>query len=1061
MEEIPSFKEDHISQIPALQLLVNMGYVYLTPDEALDVRNNKTSQMILEKILDQQLRKINKIQYKGTEYQFSNNNFNAAVESIKHIPYDGVVRTGEKLYNLISLGKSFKETIQGNTRSFSFKYIDWDNIYNNTFHVTAEFEVDRENKEIRRRVDIILFVNGIPFAVIECKRPDMKDSLQEAISQQIRNQQKGEIPKLFIYTQLLMAVNKNEAKYATSSTAADFWFPWRERKPMEIQLKELINRPLPLPVKGKLFSRRFRYTRSYFERQETLERQVTEQDRGIFALCHPERLMELSQRYILFDKNEKKIALYQQYFSVKKTLNRLKNIGPEGKRKGGVIWHSQGSGKSLSMVMMAKGLALEPNIENPRIVLVTDRINLDDQIAGTFKHCGMTPVMARTGTDLIKLLESERKTVITTVINKFHTACNKKNFSLGSPNIFVLVDESHRSQYGIANAKMMRVLPNACYLGFTGTPLKKKDKNTAVKFGGFIDTYTIDEALQDKVIVPLLYEGRHTLQEVNRKPIDKWADRVCEPLTKYQATSLKKEFSNPQRVSSAEQRLREIAYDINQHFKENWKGTGFKAQLVSASKADALKFKQFLDEQGDITSEVLISAPYKKEYNEDIYDKRSIEEVEKFWEKMMAMYGSEKNYNKTLKDNFRDRETPEIIIVVHKLLTGYDAPRNTVMYINRKLYDHTLLQAIARVNRIYPGKDYGFIIDYSGGLYNLDKALTEYRALADFDEADLHMTLISVYDQIKALPQRHSELWDIFKEIPNKMDKEAFERLLCDELIRYRFYEKLAQFSKLLGIALSTLRFYDQTPSERIEAFREDLKFFTRLRESVKRRYAETIDFKEYEVKFKKLLDTFVSSDEVIQITPQVSIFDREKFKEEVNRVTGIAARADTIAHRTKRAIEEKYEEDPVFYKKFSEMLEETIKNYRDERLTEAQYFKQVRKTMESVRDRTGDNLPQKLQDKPVAAAFYGVSYEVIKKINNTQEWLEPLCTKIGLAIDSIIQKYRVVDWHLKEDIQNNMRNEIEDFLYELKDNGEVELSYDDIDTIMDEVLDIAKKRYH
>ncbi|UCH92210.1 MAG: type I restriction endonuclease subunit R [Candidatus Aminicenantes bacterium] len=1059
MYETPVFKEDHISQIPAIQLLVNLGYTYITPEETKNQRSNKMSRIILEKILEQQLRKINTILYKENQYQFSNNNFNAAVEAVKHIPYEGLIHSAEKLYDLISLGKSFKETIQGSTKSFSFKYIDWENISNNAFHVTAEFEIERDNQESTRRLDIVLFVNGIPFVIIECKRPDIKDSISLTIKQHLRNQQRGEIPKLFVYTQLLMAINKNEAQYATTGTEETYWTTWQDQEPLENQLKRLINQPLPMETKDKIFSSRFRYARRYFDELETAERQVTAQDRAVFSLCRPERLMELGQRYILFDRGEKKIARYQQYFAVKKILRRIKNIDPAGKRQGGVIWHVQGSGKSLAMVMMAKGLAMEPDIPNPRIVLVTDRINLDDQICTTFKHCGMKPVMAKTGNHLIRLLESEKKTIITTVINKFNAAFNKKNFTLGSPNIFVLVDESHRTQYGIANARMMRVLPNACYLGFTGTPLKKRDKNTAIKFGGFIDKYPIDKAVKDKAIVPLLYEGRHVLQKVNKKPIDKWVDRICAPLTPYQTADLKKKFSNPEKLNSAEQRILEIAYDINEHFKKNWKDTGFKAQLVAPSKADAIKYNKFLDQMGDITSEVLISPPNVQEGLEDIYDKENAREVKRFWEKMMDKYGSEKNYNKILKDAFRDHEEPEIIIVVHKLLTGYDAPRNTILYVTRNLFDHTLLQAIARVNRIYPGKEYGFIIDYRGILLNLDRALTEYRALSEFDEEDLEGTLLSIYDTIKTLPQKYSQLWDIFKSIPNKQDEQAYEDLLYDEALRYRFYEKLAEFSKLLSIALSTTNFYKDTEDRIIYKYKEDLHFFTRLRESVKKRYAETVDFKEYEVKFQKLLDTYVEAEEVVQVTPQVNIFNKEEFEKEVEQVAGKGAKADRIAHRTKRSIEEKYDEDPVFYKKFSTMLEETIQDYHNQRLAEAEYLKKVTHIMESVRNKTDENLPPELRDNDKAAAFYRVSHEVIEKIEKDKKRKQWICTEIAQAIDDIILKHQVVDWHLKQDIQNVMLNEMEEFLYKLKDFWEVDLSYDDIDLIMETTLGIAKKR--
>ena len=246
-------------------------------------------------------------------------------------------------------------------------------------------------------------------------------------------------------------------------------------------------------------------------------REITPQDRALYALCRPERLLELMFRFTLFDAGEKKVARYQQYFCVHKMLERLRSLDAEGRRQGGVVWHTQGSGKSLTMVMLAKAIALEPGIENHKIVLVTDSVDLDDQIYKTFHHCGHELVQATTGKHLIDLIEGHRSAIITTIIDKFEAALRKKEVRNSDRNIFVLVDEGHRTQYGPLHAMMRKVLPNACYIGFTGTPVMKKDKNTLTQFGGMIDTYTIREAVGDKAVVPLLYEGRDVELSVDRK----------------------------------------------------------------------------------------------------------------------------------------------------------------------------------------------------------------------------------------------------------------------------------------------------------------------------------------------------------------------------------------------------------------------------------------------------------------------------------------------------------------------------------------------------------------
>lgn len=1049
--ETPSLKEDHISQIPALQLLVNLGYTYLAPEEALNERGGKTSNVILEGILGKQLHEINRIRYKGGVYSFSNNNITAAIHALKNIPYDGLVRTNEKVYDLLSLGKAFEETILDSTKSFDLKYVNWDEPEKNVFHVTEEFEVMQADGRGHRIPDLVLFVNGIPFAVIECKRPDIKNPMGEAVSQNIRNQTDEFIPDLFVYSQMLLALSKNEAKYATTGTQAKFWAIWKERENFDAEIARLVNTPLPFEVKNKLFSSRFQYVRNYFDAIESQKRLVTEQDKAVYSLLKPERLIELSRQFIVYDCGEKKVARHQQYFAVKNTVARITQF-QENRRKGGVIWHTQGSGKSITMVMLAKALALSKSIANPRIVIVTDRIDLDEQICNTFHHCGMEPVKAKTGADLLEKLDGRKHTIITTVLDKFEAGIKKRVVEVASDNIFVLVDESHRSNYGSAHAMMKRVLPNACYIGFTGTPLMKKDKNTADKFGGFIDKYTIDEAVADKAVVPLLYEGRHVVQDVDQKHIDTWFARIAEPLAEYQVVDLKRKFSKIEKLNLTDQKINMIAYDISDHFSRNWQNTGFKAQLATDSKAAALKFKECLDEIGKVTSEVVISAPDQREGYENIYEE-PVEDVQVFWKNILKRFGNEVEYNKQVIASFKHDTKPEILIVVDKLLTGFDAPKNTILYIAKPLKEHTLLQAIARVNRIYEGKDYGFIVDYYGILGELDTALTAYGALSGFDEADIAGTLANITEELKMLPQRHMDLRDIFAGVRNKIDEEEYETLLGDEALRQQFYERLSAFSKTFGVALASEQFYIQVKPAQIVKYKNDFKFFQKLRVSVKARYAESIDFKEYEGKIQKLLNTYVSAEEVIKITEPVNIFEKDSFEKEVERVVGKGGKADMIAHRTKRTIDERYEEDPVFYEKFSKLLVRTIEDYRLARITDAQYFLAAQKIMESVRDHQDSDIPEVLKDRAVAQAFFGVVFEAINGKNSDKD----ASAKIAMAIDDVIQKEMVVDWHLKTDIQNKMINEIEDYL---TDKTELGLTYDEIDTIMEKVLNIAKRRY-
>lgn len=1061
MNNIPSFLEDRISQIPALQVLMNLGYEYITPEEAMQLRGGKTGNVILDDILEERLQHINTVRFKGKKYPFSNVNISNAIGTLKDYIYEGLVKTNEKIYDLLCLGKSFEETIANETKSFTLKYIDWDNIENNKFHVTAEFPVESMGATETRRPDIILFVNGIPLVVIECKRPDIKDPVGQAVSQNIGNQREGEIPRLFVYSQLLLALSPNECKYATTATPAKFWTVWKERGDIGEQVHAISNKALSSEQKDKLFTEPFVNCREYFEELWQVDREVREQDNILYCLCRPERLMELMQQYLVYDGGDKKIARYQQYFTVKNTIERVKTFdSTTGKRNGGVIWHTQGSGKSLTMVMLAKALALESSIENPRIALVTDRRNLDKQIHDTFHHCGKEPVRARTGRHLIELIEQQKESIITTVIDKFESALNTKKLRDEEKNIFVLVDESHRGQYGSTHTKMRKVFPNACYIGFTGTPLLKKDKSTAVKFGGFIEPkYTIDQAVEDEAVVPLLYEGRHVVQEVDQKSIDSWFERISKGLSDEQKTDLKKKFSRADHLNRADQKIFRTAYDISEHYQDNWQGTGFKAQLAAPGKREALKYKKYLDEFGMVTSEVVISGPDEREDNEDVHEEVS-DEVRKFWDVMMKKYGNEDKYNESIIDKFKHENDPEIIIVVSKLLTGFDAPKNTVLYITKNLKEHNLLQAIARVNRLEEGKDYGYILDYYGILGDLNKALTDYRALEGFESEDIEGTITNVWEEVQTLRQKHTALWDIFKTIKNRLDEEEYEQLLSNELLREQFYKRLSQFARTLQIALSTMRFVEETPESTITKYKDDLRFFQKLRVSVKKRYAEEIDYKEYETKVQKLIDTYITSDDILEITPLVDIFDKDKFEEEVSKIDSKRARADTIANRTKKTITEKWEEDPAFYKRFSKLLEETIAEFMAGRISDAEYLRQVTEHMNSVRNRTGDDVPEKLEHREVAKAFYGLVYDIISKFDDDSYNPKESSADIGLKIDDIVQECLIVDWVDNKDIQNAMLNKIEEYLYEVKDKLGISLDYDDIDIIMEQSLNVAKTRY-
>ena len=1036
-----NYTEYNDSQNPALNLLQKMNWQYLSAEQVFTARNEMYTNVILDDILTGQLAKINTFEYKGDTYKFSTGSIQGAINALKNVPNEGLVQTNERVYDLLTLGKSFNETVQGDRKAYTIKYIDWQNPENNVFHICEEFEV--EGLQGKKRPDVVLFVNGIPFVIIENKRRDKNDSLEEAISQQIRNQKEKEgIPKLFFYAQLLLAVHPNEVKYAATGTPSKFWSVWKEdvEKPVSKLLKKKVNNT------------------------KAEDRLVTEQDKALYALCNPHRLLDIAYKYIVFDGPDKKICRYQQYFAVQETIERVKQRNKEGNRQGGVIWHTTGSGKSLTMVMLSKALALETSIDSPRVIIVTDRISLDKQIFKTFVNCGKHVKKAKSGSDLVELLQDRGNEIITTIIDKFEIATKRASFKDTSQNIFVLVDESHRSQYGTAHANMKRIVPNASYIGFTGTPLMKSQKSTSKKFGGFIHKYTIDQAVKDGAVLPLLYEGRSAKLTINKKQIDKGFERLAAPLNEEARKDLKKKFATIGKIYESDHVIEEIAYDISMHFLNNWKGTGFKAQLAVPKIDTAIKYQKYFEAQTDvdlkINTRVVFTPPDSRQNNDDVWSE-STSESRKYWEQLMQRFNDQDAYENYVIERFKEKDDEiEIIIVVSKLLTGFDAPRNTVLYLAKPLVAHNLLQAIARVNRLFEGKEHGHIIDYVGILGKLDEALTEYSALEDFDEEDLKNTVVDVKEEIRKVPVRHAEVWDIFKGVYNKNDLEALERHIADKDIRDQFYDRVSAFARVLQTALASDDFYAEFTAEQIGFYKSELKKFQSLRLSVQFRYAEKISYKEYEPRVRKLLDTYIDAEEVQLLTKDVNIFDKHMVEEALETYgKSPASKADFIAHQMKKVITENMEKDEAFYKKFSQLIEETIESFHEGRLTEKEYLQSIQKTHNDLASGYQDGIPEELQNNPRARAFYGALNEVLNK-KLDKDISKKKVAEAGMEIEKIVDKLIITDWKRNVDIQNKMENEIEDYLISKRTQLGIEISFEEIDAILIKCLRVSKNNF-
>jgi len=896
--------------------------------------------------------------------------------------------------------------------------------------VTEEFAVESQDKLHNARPDIVLFINGIPFAVIECKAPYI--SVKQAVEQMIRNQQADYIPQLFKYAQIVMATNKNVVKYATAGTPKKFWSVWKEQDTefLDSRLAQLV-----------------------------ADRAPTEQDRNMISLFGRERLMELSRYFVLFDANVKKICRYQQYFAIREIIKTIAQRDSKGNRQSGVIWHTQGSGKSLTMVMLAKYILMELAACNPRVVIVTDRKELDGQIAATFAHTRLNPARATSGRHLVELVTNGKADVITTIINKFNTA-ERLEAKNNSRDVFVLIDESHRSNYGSMAAKMRTVFPNACYIGFTGTPLMKREKNTLTKFGKLIHKYTIQDGVEDGAIVPLIYEGRFVEQKVDEENIDMWFQQTTKRLTDPQKEDLRRKWSSIRRLTSTDARIKRIALDINNHFLLGFKDTGFKAMLATNYKRDAIRYLKCFEQFGDLNCAVVISPPDIRESVDDV-DEGTDNMVIEYWEKMMKQYGDADTYEEAMKNKFCDGEI-DILIVCSKLLTGFDAPVCQVLYIDKELKEHGLLQAIARTNRLHDGKEYGLIVDYRGLIQKLDAAMDMYSGagLENFEGRDLRGVVIDVLEALGQLRTAYTNLIDLFADVKDLSDTEAVEVSLADEKKREQFYNLLCAFGRALDLVLNSEQAYAALPGEERKKYQNRFLFFSKVRRSVKIRYCDAIDNKEYEPLMQNLLDMHLSVAGLKQITNPVDILNKDDFERELEELGSLRAKADAITSRLSKSISAKYEENPAYYDSFSKRIKDALDQYKEKVISEAEYLAKMRSIMEDYHSgKSSVSYPERIKCNIHAQAFYGV---ITALFDDAQiEGMTPdFAAEIAEEITAIIAKHSRVDWTNNQTIHNRISQDIDDLFYAYEKNRGLVLSFDLIDKVIENVKTVALRRF-
>ena len=1003
----PDTSENKIQQ-NSINLLQSLGYKFISREENLKLRGGKTSEVLFREILTKKLGEINGYEYKGKRYKFSQSNVLKAVDELAGVSLnEGLMVANERITNLLLLGTSLEENLEdGTRRSFSFKFIDFENLQNNDFYVTEEFEVSRVSQsdaQKHRRPDLVLFINGIPIVVIELKKSSV--SFENGIKQLEKEQGKEEIPHLFKYIQLTIAANGSGARYGTTGTAFKFYSVWKEQD--EAKAKESLKSAIK-------------------------DREVSALDMTLFALLSKDRLLRLVRHYIVFDKRMKKVCRYQQFFAIEETLKRV-SAKKDGARAGGLIWHTQGSGKSLTMVMLTK--LLKQIYINSKIIVVTDRIDLDGQIHETFENTDVKAGRASSGSDLIEKLQSG-VSVITTLVHKFEKVKNQK-VVIRDGDIFVLVDESHRTQGGDLHKAMKKALPLACYIGFTGTPLLKREKNSFAKFGGEIHRYTIDDAVKDGAVLPLLYEGRYVGQEVlDPEGLTRKFDLISRELGDEAKRDLQQKWARFERVASSEQRLELIAVDINEHIKKTLKKSGFKAMLATQRKYDAIKYHEIFEEFGEIKSAYVISSNEHEEL-----EGGHKEYVAKAWQETIRGYGSEEEYLKHVKDEFIYGDEIDLLIVVDKLLTGFDAPRASTLYIDKQLKEHNLLQAIARVNRLYDGKDYGYIIDYRGLLGELDQALTSYASLNGFDPEDITGAVIDVRSEIIKAKTYYTHLDDLFSGVKFKDDLESYVAVLEDVQKRDDFKEWLSQFARAFKLALSSEKIYDILSEEEIKVYKQRVKFYNELRKAVQLRYHEACDFGKYEAQMQKLLDTYVNAQGVNELTKLVNIFETE-FDDEVQRVEGKNAKADTIISAVSAVVKEKMDSNPAFYKSIAQQIQDIIDEYKAKRLSEEEKLAKAKLLKDLI---TGalkpneDRYPKEFNGKKILFAIYDNLLDILGDVGLMD--VETVAKNLSLKFYEIYEKAsKKPEWHKNKDVENEITSQMEDALWEIEDKYDVSI---------------------
>lgn len=961
-------------ELPAIAQLNQLGWKYihgaeLTPETG---ARSYLRDVVLVNQLNLAIKRINP--------WISDENLRKVSRDFTHPVYAGLMEYNHALYNSLVYYQSVEQDLGKGRKGQTVKIIDFDNPENNEFICTNQFKVEGVNQNIIP--DIVCFVNGLPLAVIECKSPYITNPIAEGINQlrryaNLRHPHDDEgADKLFWYNQLMVSTCRDQAKVGTISSSGQHYGDWKDAYP---------------------------FTDNDLDGENT-----TAQQRMLAGMFNKDSFLDLLQNFVIYEPIEgkliKKVARYQQFRAVNKVIERLKT-GETRKDKSGIVWHTQGSGKSLTMVMLAVKMRRDPELQQYKLVFITDRTQLDEQLSSTFRDAqGETVYNANSVASLKALLKKDSSDLVTAMVQKFQDAEKEGGFTDLNPSdkIIVLADEAHRTQFGGLAMVINAALPNAPKIGFTGTPLLKTQK-MGNAFGGYIDQYKINEAVEDGATVRLLYEGREVKTDVSGESLDSLFEEYFSEYTKEQQQQIKQKYGVERAVREAPARIRWVCIDLLKHYREHIQPDGFKAMIVTGSRHAAALYKRTLDELGAPPSEVIISGDHNDtaelaQYTDKVHQKKAITD-----------------FTKPLKEN-----PTAFLIVKDMLLTGFDAPIAQVMYIDRKLQEHTLMQAIARVNRTYPGKSCGFVVDYHG--------LSEYliEALELFSSEDVDGSYQSLKDEIPKLKATHTVAMGFFKGALNgdlsskkKRDIDLCVLALKDDEVRSQFEIAFKRFAKQMNIVL---------PDTAASPFVPDLKFLGKVHNAARNRYRdEGLDLSDVGAKVRQLVDEHILSTGVDPKIPPVDLL-AANFKEKLNAVKSDESKASEIESAIKHHITVNLDEDPEYYKSLSLKLKDIILKNAGKWEQQLEFLLEMVDTIEVNHKKAADDIGL----SETEYAFYNVLMAEVSQVaeakgdyvvnDNTMSEVKATTQSLVNTFDEATE---IVDFFNKQDEVKRMKKEI------------------------------------